>query len=72
LSAREWLPSSLFTREALVAYVVFIVRLAEIYVPFACRTDARKSWFQRAWPRLSEEKTILEVATWETGTATTA
>ena len=36
----EWLPSSIFTSEALSAYAVFVFRLAEIYVPFGDGTDA--------------------------------
>ena len=37
----EGLPAPIFTREAHPAYTLFNSRLAEIYVPFACRTAAR-------------------------------
>jgi hypothetical protein len=38
----EWLPSSILPREARFAHVASAFRLADIYVPFACRTDAGK------------------------------
>jgi hypothetical protein len=43
LPVSEGLPSLIFTPEALFAYVLFTLRLAEIYVPFADDTDARNT-----------------------------
>jgi hypothetical protein len=40
---REWLPTSIFTREAVSAYVSSSIRLVEINVPFVGRTEARKA-----------------------------
>jgi hypothetical protein len=44
-----WLPSSIIPREARFAHVASAFRLAEIYVPFVCRTSAR--WRFRLAPR---------------------
>jgi len=38
-----WLPTSIVPREVHFAHVDFTFRLAEIYVPFVLRTNARKS-----------------------------
>ena len=38
-----WLPTSILPREARFAHVASSFRLAEIYVPFVCRTDAHDS-----------------------------
>jgi len=38
---REWLPTFIFTREAVPAYVSSPIRLVEINVPFGWRTAAR-------------------------------
>src|SRR6516165_9108202 len=38
-----WLPTSIFPSEARFAHVAFSFRLVEIYVPFVCRTSARRA-----------------------------
>jgi hypothetical protein len=38
----EWQPTAIFAGEALFAYLNRPLLLAEIYVPFVWRTDARK------------------------------
>jgi hypothetical protein len=41
LAVTEGLPSPIFTREAPFAYVLFTLRLAEIYVPFVLSRQSR-------------------------------
>jgi hypothetical protein len=40
LPVMGWLPTAIFTREALLAYPPLTVRLAKIYVPFVTSTGA--------------------------------
>jgi hypothetical protein len=43
LAVMGWLPHTIYPKEAPFAYAAFTSGLADIYVPFVCRTNARKN-----------------------------
>jgi hypothetical protein len=54
----EWFSTSIFSSEALFAYVVFGLRLAEIYVPFVTSTKASAGPCGAAAPAVSSPQGV--------------